>query len=142
MGRTGWLAVVVLCACVVGAVARWSWPSAKPSLPCAPDRVIWMDAGTGRIARCAPAAAAGDAGVPVGAEPLPAGMALTVGRKLDLQTASAQDLALLKGIGPSLAHALVEARAKNGGFHSWAEVDAVRGIGPSKLAVLKAQSRL
>jgi len=59
------------------------------------------------------------------------------GRKIDLNQADARSLARISGIGPALASRIVEARAARGGaFTSWAQVDAVNGIGP------KLQARL
>ncbi len=72
----------------------------------------------------------------------PAGPALTLGTKLDLNQVTVEELRLLSGIGPSLASALVKARAERNGFRSWDEVDAVTGVGPVKLATLKRWTEL
>jgi competence protein ComEA len=43
----------------------------------------------------------------------------------------------LPGIGPSTAAKIVAYRQQHGAFRSLEELDAVSGIGPSKLAELK-----
>ncbi len=129
MTRTGWLGALALAAIALGAAARLAWPSARPALDCPPEDVRW----DGGVARCSKGAPRG---------PAPAGQALALGAKLDLNRATEEDLALLPGIGPSLAHALVEARASRGRFHDWEEVDAVPGIGPVKLQALQAGATL
>jgi competence protein ComEA len=56
---------------------------------------------------------------------------------VDLNSATAEQLDALPGIGPSTAAKIVAYRQQHGAFHSLAELDAVSGIGPSKLAELK-----
>lgn len=133
MTRTGWLVVLLFFALGVGTGLRLAWPAAQPALPCDPSRVRWVDAGTGVVATCDPAAP--DA-------PRPAEPALALGVKLDLNRASEEELRLIPGIGARLAHALVEARSARGGFKSWDEVDEVPGVGPAKLARLKEAADL
>lgn len=62
--------------------------------------------------------------------------------KLDLNTASEDQLAQVPGIGPKLAHALVEGRAARSGFQSWDEVAGVRGVGPAKLRLLQDAAQI
>jgi competence protein ComEA len=130
--RTGWLAVTALGALGLGAAVRLTRPNPNPALPCAPDAVRWFDAGTALVARCAP---------PGTSTVTPAAQALVVGQKLDLRTASEEDLEVLPGVGPSLARRLVEARAAHP-FETWDDVDRIPGVGPGKLALLKANTRL
>lgn len=59
-----------------------------------------------------------------------------VGQRLDLNLASARDLARVPGIGQGLARAIVEERARRGAFAAVSELDDVRGIGPAKLRLL------
>ena len=53
-----------------------------------------------------------------------------------------EELARLPGVGRSLAHKLVEARQSQGRFTSWAQVDAVSGVGAAKLETLQAATEL
>ena len=57
-----------------------------------------------------------------------------------LSTAPADSLTLLKGIGPVLAERIIETRNGKGPFTSWADLLAVKGIGPKKLEMLKTQA--
>jgi Helix-hairpin-helix motif len=51
-----------------------------------------------------------------------------------LSRAPLDSLDLLPGIGPVLAGRIVEARRARGGFSSWSDVLAVKGIGPRMVA--------
>jgi competence ComEA-like helix-hairpin-helix protein len=62
--------------------------------------------------------------------------ALRDGRPIDVNRASAAELELLPGVGPSLARRLVEARERAGGFRRAADLRAVRGIGAKTLEKL------
>ncbi|MFZ5775588.1 MAG: ComEA family DNA-binding protein [Thermodesulfobacteriota bacterium] len=55
---------------------------------------------------------------------------------LNINLATEQELATLKGIGPVKAKAIVEDRQKNGPFRSVAELDRVKGIGPKTVQTL------
>jgi competence protein ComEA len=57
-----------------------------------------------------------------------------------LSRAPADSLDLLPGIGPVLAARIVEARRARGGFSSWEQVDAVKGVGPTLIARWRALS--
>lgn len=54
-----------------------------------------------------------------------------------LNSAPADSLELLPGVGPVLATRLIDARRERGSFRSWDDVDRVRGIGPKTIERLK-----
>ena len=56
---------------------------------------------------------------------------------VDLNTATAEELETLTGIGPALAQAILDYRAEHGDFHSIDELMNVRGIGSAKLEGLQ-----
>lgn len=56
---------------------------------------------------------------------------------LDLNSATAEQLDALPGIGPSTAQKIVDYRQAHGAFHSLEELDAVPGIGAGRIAQLK-----
>lgn len=76
-----------------------------------------------------PAHGAADAAA-AGGEPSPTA-------PLDLNTASAEQLDALPGVGPTTAQRIVAYRQEHGPFRSVDELEGVPGIGPSKLAQLK-----
>lgn len=57
---------------------------------------------------------------------------------LNVNTATADELDTLPGIGPALAQAIVDYRDANGPFTSLDDLDAVSGVGPALLADLAA----
>ena len=59
-------------------------------------------------------------------------------QQLNLNTATAADLAKLPGIGPAVAARIVEYRQKNGGFKKAEELMNVKGIGEKTFLKLKA----
>ena len=125
-GRTAALAVGLLGALGTGAWVQARWPDPAPALDCPAEQVRWVGEGPLGVARC-------DAGgLP------PASVRIALGLRLPLNRVPEADLARLPGVGPAAAHALVQARP----FRSWAEVDAVRGVGPSRLQVLQRGTEL
>jgi len=66
-----------------------------------------------------------------------AGGAASPTTPLDLNTATAEQLDSLPGIGPATAQKIVDFRQAHGPFHSVDELDAVPGIGPARIAQLK-----
>ena len=76
-----------------------------------------------RVGEAAPAAAGAASGAPAG--------------PVDLNTATAEQLEELPGIGPATARAIIEHRERAGAFRSVEELLEVRGIGEAKLAGLR-----
>ncbi len=59
--------------------------------------------------------------------------ALVKGKRMDINTASQQDLEILPGIGPALASRIVLFRETHGAFRRVDDLTRVRGIGPKTL---------
>jgi competence protein ComEA len=59
------------------------------------------------------------------------------GGKVNINTASAQELTSLPGIGPKKADAIVSYRKANGAFGSVDDIVKVKGIGPKTLDKLR-----
>ncbi|MEN8182006.1 MAG: helix-hairpin-helix domain-containing protein [Myxococcota bacterium] len=55
------------------------------------------------------------------------------GGVVNINTATAAELELLPGIGPSKARAILAVRREKGGFESLDELEEVKGIGPMAL---------
>lgn len=68
---------------------------------------------------------------------MPASQRLLFGVKVNLNTASKEDLEALPGIGPSVAQKIIEDRTQNGPFSSIEELDRVKGIGPKTIEALR-----
>ena len=62
---------------------------------------------------------------------------LTDSRPLDLNAATAEQLARLPGVGPGLARRIVEERQRRGRFDGPEGLRSVLGMGPRKLAALR-----
>ncbi|MGB2636215.1 MAG: helix-hairpin-helix domain-containing protein [Candidatus Acidiferrum sp.] len=56
---------------------------------------------------------------------------------VNLNTASAEELQLVPGIGPATADKIVQARKNYGRFKSVNDLQAIRGIGPKKLEKMR-----
>ena len=59
--------------------------------------------------------------------------------KININTASADELQLLDGVGPSTANAIVQYRDENGAFDSVEDLVNIKGIGEKKVASLSEQ---
>ncbi len=57
---------------------------------------------------------------------------------ISINAADAKQLGVIPGIGPELSRRIVAYRSAHGPFRTLDELDRVRGIGPRKLASLKA----
>ena len=64
------------------------------------------------------------------------------GGPIDLNTATLEQLDTLDGVGPVIARKIIEHRARNGPFRSVDELAQVPGIGPKRLAALRAHVRV
>ena len=117
-------ALALLGAAVLGVGVFWAhpWASELEPLPC--DKAQLRIDASG-VARCGDGA------------PLSAAQRLTLGLKIDVNSASVEDLVAVPGIGPSLAREIVGTRNVRGPFASWNEFEQVRGIGPSRSEQLK-----
>lgn len=90
----------------------------------------------------------GAAPAPAPGEPAPAGGnssspgGSASGSGVSLNSATAEELTELKGVGEVTAQAIVAYREEHGGFKDVEELLEVSGIGPAKLAQLKDQIQL
>ena len=58
-------------------------------------------------------------------------------RRIDINTASAAELELLPGIGPTLAERITDFRARSGPFRNIESLQRVRGIGPKTVEKIR-----
>jgi competence protein ComEA len=77
-----------------------------------------------------PKRGAGGAGVAAASGSAPSG-------PVHLNSATAEQLDALPGVGPVTAQKIIDYRTQHGGFGSVDELDAVAGIGPARLADLR-----
>jgi competence protein ComEA len=59
--------------------------------------------------------------------------------QININTASAAELATIKGVGPAKAQTIIEYREKNGTFKTVDDLKLVRGIGDKMLEQLRPQ---
>jgi len=69
---------------------------------------------------------------------MPGAKLLTLGLPIDLNRASAEDLAAVPGLGPTLAQRIVGYRQAHGPFKKMDDLEEVSGISPRNLPKLKA----
>jgi competence protein ComEA len=87
-----------------------------------------------------PSRGAGAAAAPAAGEGAGGGVAAAggpAGPPISLNSATADQLDTLDGIGPATAAKIIAWRTQHGGFRSVADLGQVPGIGPKKLAAIK-----
>ncbi len=62
---------------------------------------------------------------------------LVMGLPIDINSATAQDLSALPGIGPKISERIVENRERFGGFYSVEDLKRVKGVGDKKLEAIR-----
>jgi len=62
---------------------------------------------------------------------------VTAGDKININTATKDQLTQLKGVGPVIADRIIEYRDKNGKFKTVEEITEVKGIGKGTFEVIK-----
>ncbi len=63
-------------------------------------------------------------------------------RPININTATAEELMRLPGIGPAMARAIVRCREKNGPFRKIEELMIIRGISRARLNALRPYIRI
>ncbi|MBD2858825.1 helix-hairpin-helix domain-containing protein [Spongiibacter sp. KMU-158] len=66
----------------------------------------------------------------------------STGFTLDINTASAEELETLRGVGPQRAQAIVEYREQNGPFENAEDLSNVKGIGERVITMNKKELEL
>jgi len=56
---------------------------------------------------------------------------------VNINTANAEELDILPGVGPKMAQAIVEFRKANGKFSALEDLQKVKGLGPKKFAAIR-----
>jgi competence protein ComEA len=93
------------------------------------QQVLVPEAGAAAAAATAGASTAGPPGT-------------TAGAVIDLNSATAEQLETLDGVGPATAAKILEYRASHGPFRAVGDLSAVSGIGPKKLAAIRPRVRV
>ena len=81
----------------------------------------------------------GEAASPVLRSATPVLIATPAGGKVNINTASVEELDVLPGVGPTIAQRIVDYRTENGPFRSIEDLMQVKGIGSATFADLKDQ---
>jgi len=94
-----------------------------------------------RMARASVLALVAALGVLLAAPPTLAAGETGLSGVVNINTATAEELQLLPGIGEARARAVIELRKRNGGFKSVDELTQVKGIGETALERLRPYVR-
>lgn len=62
-----------------------------------------------------------------------------IDEKININTAAADELETISGIGPARAQDIIEYRDTNGGFATTSEIQNIKGIGPATYEKMKDQ---
>ncbi len=92
---------------------------------------------SGSDAPAAETASASDAALSPVPDPVPAAAAQDSGGKIDINTATIEELDTLAGIGETTAQKIIDDRAANGPYKSIEDIMRVSGIGEKKFAAIK-----
>lgn len=151
------LALLLFALTILGVAAlRQGWLFAPPAHVAAPPKLAWCDGSVATGLYRVPA----DAEYPVeGKEPLegkepqvepvsrqeakasqppPARLAPLFFKPIPINQADEELLITIPGIGPAFARRIIEFREQHGRINAIEELDAVKGVGPAKLKILKA----
>jgi competence ComEA-like helix-hairpin-helix protein len=112
---------------VFAPLAAWGLRIAAPGVPEVPPSTCCWVRGEGDT----PVAVCGELGD--SRKPLDGRARLALGARIDMTTASVEDLDALPGIGRERALAIVALRAERGGLRGLEDLLVVRGIGPATL---------
>jgi competence ComEA-like helix-hairpin-helix protein len=116
---------------------RTGWFTSREEPPPVPPRLAWRATlGTPGLYRI-------PADSPKGAEqippaPTPARLAPLFFKPIPINQADEELLTTISGIGPVFARKIIAFRNQQGRINAIEELDAVEGVGPAKLKILKA----
>jgi len=146
------LVLVLFALCIlIAAAIRSDWFSVFPEKqPAAPAKLVWWDGSVAAGLYRAPA----DSVYPAGEEQAdpettptpksqspgnpPARLAPLFFKPIPINQADEELLTTIPGIGPAFAKRIIEFREQQGRINDIEELDAVKGVGPAKLKILKA----
>jgi competence protein ComEA len=114
---------LLLAACLAPTGVRWARAGPRPARECEPEG---RGRPPGHWIGCR-----GDAGQP---RPLTGPELVLLGRAVDLNRASAEDLSAVPGLSPALAREVVADRSERGPFGAVDDLLRVRGVGPVRLS--------
>ena len=147
------LVLVLFALCILSVTAiRNGWIPSLSQPVSAPQKLAWCDGSLATGLYRVPADAAYPAEVETeppraepapgqeakAAKPPPAKLALLFFKPIPINQADEELLITIPGIGPAFARRIIEFREQHSRINAIEELDAVSGIGPAKLKILKA----